>query len=526
MEWIRRSLCKIKKRSAKPGRGDKSAGQKQSCINGAKDSRERSSSIQYNSSDSHNRFSEEEKIAEDFFKGLSMRLKKDNKIRSSEGTRTGLKPEMSKVNKIQRKSFRSKVVHPKKVKTKSTTTWIDRLLNKNNNNEESFREYLKTSEGEFKEPVHRIYASQFLHCEHFNLVGEDKNLGPLILSIRYSNEAADSDKNGDFLKQASMLLRLPTGTAHHHLNQFQLSQLSSQSPLSLAKLSFPSLSVCRLMPVLCPEAWLLIAEYDRTSERESKDLNEDQEEEISSRTKQLKKLQEKLTTSTCKFLEFSNWDFDAYDKIVSKTKPNLVPKYLSFTKPNTPKSPNEIKSPKATSLTKSLLHVENGQTPSTSSNPSLSRIPGGLALGMKKIFDKASSKSEKSSAKLCSASRPSPLLTIKPDGDCHRSSLATLEPAVPSNPLADLTEQLLMLSTDNSLDECQDSELGFAADRNKLVEMEFNIIKLNLEKEQLMEKNSALEKEKEELMENESRLARELATANIIIESLEDRVQR
>merc|ERR1719186_2020787 len=304
--WIRRSLWKIKKKSAKPGRSDKSAGQKQSCIRGAKDSPERSGSIEYNR-DSYYRFCEEEKIAENFFKRLSMRLKKDYKIRSSEGTRTGLKPEMSKVKKIQRKSFRSKVIYPKKAKAKST--WIDRMLNKNNNNEASFCEYLKTSEGEFEQPVHRIYASQFLYCEHFNLVGEDKNLGPLILSIRYSNEAADSDKNGDLLKQTSLLLRLPTGTAHHHLNQFQLSQLSSQSPMSLAKLFFPSLSVCRLMPVMCPEAWLLISEYDRTSE--SKDLNEDQEVVIASRTTQLKKLHEKLMTRTYTFLEFSNWDLDA-----------------------------------------------------------------------------------------------------------------------------------------------------------------------------------------------------------------------
>ena len=210
-------------------------------------------------------------------------------------------------------------------------------------------------------------------------------------------------------------------------------------------------------------------------------------------------------------------------KAKSKTNPNLIPKCLSFTMLNTPKSPDEIKGPKATSLTKSLLHVENGQTPSTSSNPSLSRTPGGLALGLKKIFDKASPKLEKSSAKL---SQPPTLLTLKPDGDSHRSSLATLESAVASNPLADLSDQLLMLSTDNSLDDCEDSELGFAADRNKMMKMEFNIIKLNLEKEKLMEKNSALDKEKQELMGNETRLARKLATANIIIESLQDRVQR
>ena len=135
-----------------------------------------------------------------------------------------------------------------------------------------------------------------------------------------------------------LLLRLPTGLVKQTWNQFQLSNPSLKSPLDLAKLSFPNLSVSRLLPVLSPEVSQLIAEYDRSNAEEIKHGREDLKISVESKTLELIRLQEKLITSTCKYIEQSNWDLEEYDNFFTKKKMN-IPKYLSFTMPVTLKTP-------------------------------------------------------------------------------------------------------------------------------------------------------------------------------------------
>eukprot|EP00092_Neocalanus_flemingeri_P017877 GFUD01019342.1.p1 GENE.GFUD01019342.1~~GFUD01019342.1.p1 ORF type:complete len:547 (+),score=126.90 GFUD01019342.1:85-1725(+) len=536
MELLRRSFRKAKKRSSTLGSSDKPTGQKLTCIrNKISESKVRDNICESSSSwdcCSDKVFSEEGNVgsAPGFLGSLRMRFKKDVKC-SKDRPRSGLKPDNFKRKKTESQSFRSKVVYPKRVKTKST--WVHRLLSKSNDKEESFTDYFQTSAIEFDEPVHKMYSAQFMHCEHFNLIGEDKNLGPLVLSIKYPTQAVDtnSDKSpseGDLSSKTSLLLRLPTGTIYYSWNQFQLSNTSYQSPLYLAKLSFPTLSVGKLLPVLCPEAWLLIAEYDRTSEdndvfEQSKTLSEDKKEEIANRSRQLKELQQKLISSTCKFLELSDWNFIAYDTFFTKKKPNLFPN-LSFTMPSIMKIPRSVKSPNSSTLTKSLLQIESEQMQSSPlQDLGLPINSSDLSLNLDNTFDISSPNSQTSSASVSSI-----YLVNQPDGDLFSSFPATLEPTVPSklkldltgNLVLDLTESLMRLGTDNYLDERLGTGLGSDADQDSITEMKLRLKKLKIQKEELLVRNSTLEKEETELRENETRLVRELATANSIINSL------
>merc|ERR1719470_427891 len=261
------------------------------------------------------------------------------------------------------------IVRPQRVKSKSS--WVQRLLSKsgsNNNNDQDVAEHFRAVEIEVEEAGDKVYNSKFMHSEHFNFVGEDKNLGPLVLSIKYPNQTVDEGRQK--LKMASvpdktiLLLRLPTGLVKHTWNQFQLSKPSLKSPLDLAKLTFPNLSVSRLLPVLSPEVSQLIAEHDSSSEEETRYGREDLKRSVESKTLELIRLQEKLITSTCKYIELSNWDLEEYDNFFTKKKMNL-PKYLSFTMPVTLKTPkscsrnvNRMKSPKFMSLPKRTLHFE------------------------------------------------------------------------------------------------------------------------------------------------------------------------
>jgi len=496
MDWLRRSLCRIKRTSlvsAKPTARNQSQHIR---------SQDRNTSWSYSSDkvfDSKEIFS-----AQNIFQRLGMRLKKDYKIRNREGARATVKPEILKIRKTHNKSFKSPIVRPKRVKSKSS--WVQRLLSKssNNNNNQDVGEYFRTAEIEVEEAVHEVYTNQFMQCEHFNLVGEDKNLGPLVLSIKYPIKIVEKERQKEALSSSVsdktiLLLRLPTGLVKQTWNQFQLSNPSLKSPLDLAKLSFPNLSLSRLLPVLSPEVSQLIAEHDSSSGEETRYGREDLKRSVESKTLELIRLQEKLITSTCKYIELSNWDLEEYDNFFTKKKMNL-PKYLSFTMPVTLKTPkscsrnvNRMKSPKFMSLPKRTLHFEvdiNTSPPSPLKKP------------LDEIYDHSSEENQ--------------------NDDFPGSFPLSLEAV----PVVDLTGQMVKLSTDDLVDEAVATDIEpIAEDDDMVAKMTLILVNLKLEKEELSETNAKLEKEKEELTKNGRRLVRELATAHTIIDSLKKRLQ-
>ena len=86
--------------------------------------------------------------------------------------------------------------------------------------------------------------------------------------------------------------------------------------------------------------------------------------------------------------------------------------------------------------------------------------------------------------------------------------------------MVNLTGQMVLLTTDDPV-----NGVVIAEDDDMLSKIMLTLVKLKLEKEELSETNSELEKEKEELARNGRRLVRELATAHTIIDSLKKRIQ-
>jgi len=514
MDWLRRSLCRIKRSSgisrAKPTIYNQSQNNKSQHLKRKgkfTNLRERNTSWSYSSDNVFH--SEEVSSVQNIFQRLGMRLKKDYKIRNREGARATVKPEILKIRKTHNKSFKSPIVRPQRVKSKSS--WVQRLLSKsgsNNNNDQDVAEHFRAVEIEVEEAVDKVYNSQFMHSEHFNFVGEDKNLGPLVLSIKYPNQTVDEGRQK--LKMASvpdktiLLLRLPTGLVKHTWNQFQLSKPSMKSPLDLAKLSFPNLSVSRLLPVLSPEVSQLISEYDMLSGEETRPVKEDLMMGVEKKSMELKELQEKLLTSTCKYIELSDWNLEEYNNFFTKKKISL-PKYLSFTMPVTLKTPkscsrsvNRVKSPKFMSLPKRILQFEDDQDASPPP-----------PLDLKSDEEIKDHNQVRKGAFL-------PLPTIP-----HSS-----EAVVTSSHMVDLSGQMVKLSTDDPVEEAvaTDTEANATDDDDTFVKMMMTMVKLKLEKDELSETNAELEREKEELGKNGRRLVRELATAHTIIDSLKKRL--
>ncbi|XP_017033469.1 rap1 GTPase-activating protein 1 isoform X4 [Drosophila kikkawai] len=94
----------------------------------------------------------------------------------------------------------------------------------------------------------RFYAAR----EHSNLVGQDEQLGPVLISIKTENVA-----NQEHMR---ILLRLRTGTMHELI---PVSCLGAQpSPLKMVRLLNDQIQVDHFMPVLCPKASQLISVYD------------------------------------------------------------------------------------------------------------------------------------------------------------------------------------------------------------------------------------------------------------------------
>ncbi|XP_023312461.1 GTPase-activating Rap/Ran-GAP domain-like protein 3, partial [Anoplophora glabripennis] len=88
--------------------------------------------------------------------------------------------------------------------------------------------------------------------EHSSLIGNDDNLGPVLLSIKTENVANQ--------EHTRILLRLRTGTMHEIVPSSCLG--SSPNPAKMAKLLNEQLNIENFVPVLHPKASQLIANYD------------------------------------------------------------------------------------------------------------------------------------------------------------------------------------------------------------------------------------------------------------------------
>ena len=100
----------------------------------------------------------------------------------------------------------------------------------------------------------RSYRAHFLRTEHFNFCGEDSVLGPLVLSLKYYGQNENSSNH------IRIILRLAGGTRHKLLEYNADNEESS--PLELAQLLCPELTIETLQPVMCPTAAGLLLNFD------------------------------------------------------------------------------------------------------------------------------------------------------------------------------------------------------------------------------------------------------------------------
>ncbi|XP_036668685.3 rap1 GTPase-activating protein 1 isoform X1 [Drosophila suzukii] len=94
----------------------------------------------------------------------------------------------------------------------------------------------------------RFYAAR----EHSNLIGQDEQLGPILISIKSENVA-----NQEHMR---ILMRLRTGTMHELIPVSCL--LPQPSPAKMAHTLNENITVENFMPILCPKASQLISVYD------------------------------------------------------------------------------------------------------------------------------------------------------------------------------------------------------------------------------------------------------------------------
>ena len=109
----------------------------------------------------------------------------------------------------------------------------------------------------------RTYRAHFLQSEHFNFCGHDDNMGPVVLSVKYytgdvnnSDNSSNGGGSGDHIR---IILRLTSGSVHRLVDR---ESHPHPSPIALAKLVCPQLSLASLQPVLCPKASDLLVNYD------------------------------------------------------------------------------------------------------------------------------------------------------------------------------------------------------------------------------------------------------------------------
>jgi len=106
--------------------------------------------------------------------------------------------------------------------------------------------------GELDESPCRTYRAHFLQSEHFNFCGLDDVMGPVVLSVKYY---CDSDNTSNHIR---IVLRLTSGTTHRLVARQQV----QPSPIALARMVCPEISLTALQPVLCPKASELLLNYD------------------------------------------------------------------------------------------------------------------------------------------------------------------------------------------------------------------------------------------------------------------------
>ena len=100
----------------------------------------------------------------------------------------------------------------------------------------------------------RTYRAHFLQSEHFTFCGQDDTEGPVVLSVKYYS--GDGETNTNHIR---LVLRLSSGSQHRLVDRDSLAQ---PSPISLARLVCPQLTLSSLQPVLCPRASELLVNYD------------------------------------------------------------------------------------------------------------------------------------------------------------------------------------------------------------------------------------------------------------------------
>ena len=426
--------------------------------------------------------------------GLRMRPRKDLKTRNKDVAKSV--EDILKIRKPNQRTFKSPIVRP--VRVKKGSTWMQRLLSSSSNsassNDQDILDYFRVSvSNDVEEPVWKTYASRFLKREHFNFVGSDKNLGPLVISIKYPNVAMIKSNNfketldKKYSEKTSLILRLPSGIMKRSWNQFQLINPTVKSPLELAKLSFPSLVFsCGLLPVFYPDIGEIIAKYDetcntdgisnRSNEVVTQEIDIETNVETSSKSTRLKTLQRKLITSTCKFIEHSGWNLDAYEVFFAEKKASPS-KFTSFSLPLTLKTPK---------MCSKLVKK--------------SKSPKFLSLPRKVLFD---------------YEVPSPPGALSMEGHLDDDDRSLEVNSIENNDVRVLGGQMIKLRVENK-------DLGGPVESDE-PDLEMRFRNLQLEKTQILKSNSLLEKEKEELCRSERRLVRELATAHTIIENLKRR---
>lgn len=98
----------------------------------------------------------------------------------------------------------------------------------------------------------KCYRRFFVGREHSNLVGHDDHVGPVLLSIKTENVA-----NQEHFR---ILLRLKTGTMHEIIPASCLG--SVPNPVRMVQLLNENIIIDNFMPISCPKASNLIANYD------------------------------------------------------------------------------------------------------------------------------------------------------------------------------------------------------------------------------------------------------------------------
>merc|ERR1719445_2863269 len=108
--------------------------------------------------------------------------------------------------------------------------------------------------GDHEESPCRTYRAHFLQSEHFTFCGQDEVQGPVVLSVKYYS--GDGENNTNHIR---LVLRLSSGSHHRLVDRDSLAQ---PSPICLARLVCPQLTLSSLQPVLCPRASELLVNYD------------------------------------------------------------------------------------------------------------------------------------------------------------------------------------------------------------------------------------------------------------------------